>query len=374
MFPDESYEVSLWRNDFESSLLRQPWELLSRQRESVTAFYQSPRYFDYLQDSEPESRFDIMTVNRGGTGTVVGVVPLKVWTYRLRFALLSRTFIDVGLKSTGIIGSEPMLPEDPAAFDSLFLSLVRRYPESQIFYMDAVPATSYLWRHLRTSPAIRRHFHRLVLDGFRESHSVPVPTSVDAYQKTLSRKKRYNLKRQERLLEAHCGQPLRMLVITEEKDLRELFDAIKQLPATKKRDFVFREAAYMHLSRYEFLHCYILKSGDDVLAVLLGIKAGKTLKTTGVFHDLSLDRYSPGTTLWHRALTHLIGFGEFTQVDFGCGFPAYRHRSTNIIEQKGQVLLFRRSIVNRCLVLAYSCFSSAVKVLRTRTQAANSRE
>jgi CelD/BcsL family acetyltransferase involved in cellulose biosynthesis len=146
------------------------------------------------------------------------------------------------------------------------------------------------------------------------------------------------------------------------------------LPTTKKRDFGFSEGAYTHLSRYGFLHSYILKSGDDVLGVLLGIKAGKTLKTTGVFHDPSLDRYSPGTTLWHRALTHLIAFGEFTHVDFGCGLPAYRHRSMNIIEEKGQVLLFRRSVLNRCLVLAYSWYSSGVKLFRTRSQMANSRE
>ncbi len=364
---DQEYEVSAWKDDHRSTLLRGPWELFASSRESSAAVYQSPSYFDYLQDGNRDGRFVILTVKNRRTDAIVGVVPLKLWTYRLQFTFRARTFFEIGRRSIGILGSEPMIPDDPRAFDELFFAFTRHYPESQVIYMDAVPSTSYLWRHLQTSPTIRSLYHTLVVDGFREWHCVPLPKSMDEYYKKLTRKKRYNLMRQERLLQAHGGHALRLVVITKEEDLHYLFEAMEKLPTEKKFNFVFRKEEYVRLSQHGLLHCYVLQSGEDIVGLLLGTKAGKTFRIDRFVHDPSLKRFSPGTTLWQLVLKDLIDGGEFTRVDFGYGFPAYRHSSTNVIEQRGRILLFRRSITNRCLVLAYSFYSALVRFVMEKT-------
>jgi CelD/BcsL family acetyltransferase involved in cellulose biosynthesis len=360
------YEISVWRDDHRSPALRSAWESFARSRESPAAIYQSPEYFDYLQEGDEQGHFDILTVKDKGTDAVVGIVPIKRWAYRLPFMFRARAFMEIRRRTIGILGSEPMIPENPRAFDELFLTFARRYPESQAIYMDAVPATSYLWHHLQTSRTIRGLYHTLVMDGFREWHSVPLPKSVNEYYKKIPRKKRYNLMRQERLLQSHCGHHLHLATIDKESDLQCLFEAMEKLLAKDTYNMVFRKDDYVHLSRHGLLHCYVLKSGEDIVGLLLGMKAGKTFKIDRLAHDPSLERFSPGTTLWQLVLKDLINKREFTSVDFGYGVPVYRHSSTNIIERKGRILLFRRSVANRCLILAYLCYSTAVRFVKNR--------
>lgn len=360
------YEITGWNDDHRSPLLRRPWESFACSRESTAAFYQSPKYFDYLQDGNEDCHFDVLTLKDRLTDTIVGVVPIIRWTYRLPFVFRARTFVEIRRSSVGILGSEPMIPENPGAFDQLFLTFARRYPKSQVIYMDAVPATSYLWHHLQTSRTIRSLYHTLVVDGFREWHSVPLPKSMDEYYAKLTRKKRYNLMRQERLLQNHSGHHLHLITINKEKDLRYLFEAIEILPTRNKYNFVYRKDDYVRLSRLDLLHCYVLKSGEDIIGLFVGMKAGKTYKIQTLVHDPSLERFSPGTTLWQLVLKDLINRREFTSVDFGYGFPAYRHSSTNVVEQKGRILLFRRSIANRCLILAYSSYSTAIQFVKNK--------
>ncbi len=360
---DPLYEILIWKDDHRSPLLRRPWELLSSSRNAIN---QSPKYFDYLLDSNRDGRLDVLTVRNKRTEEIVGVVPIKVWDYRLQFTFRARAFFEIERRSISILGSEPIIPENPDAFDELFLAFVRHFPESQVIYIDAVPAISYVWQHLQTSQTIRSLYHILIVDGFREWHSVPLPQSIDEYYKRLTRKKRYNLMRQERLLQSHSGHLLRLITINKEDDLQYLFEAIDRLPTERKYNFVFSRQEYVLLARHGLLHCYVLRSGEDIIGMLLGTKAGKTFKIDRLVHDPSLNRFSPGTTLWQLVLKDLIGNREFTTVDFGYGLPAYRHSSTNVIEQKGRILLFRRSIANRCLILAYSWYSSVVKFVTNK--------
>ena len=363
------YEISVWKDDHRSSLLRRPWELLVSSRESSASIYQGPEYFDYLQDSERDCRFAVLTAQNRQTHAIVGIVPIKLSTYRLQFRFRAHTFASIRLESIGILGGEPMIPEDPCAFDQLFLSFAQNYPESQVIHMDAVPSSSYLWNHLQTSRTIRRLYRPLIAEGFREWHSIPLPPSIEEYNKRLPRKKRYNLMRQERMLQSHCGNPLQLTTIDKEKDLQYLYDAIERLPTQEKygpHGFVYRKEDYVYLSRHNLLHCYVLMSGERHIGLVLGIKAGKTLKIDRLVHDTSLERFSPGTTLWQLVLQDLIGSDSFTSVDFGYGLPAYRFRTTNVIENKGRILLFRRSIANQCLIAAHSCYSSVIHFARSR--------
>src|ERR1700679_599656 len=107
------YEISVWKADYRSPVLRRPWGILTSSRDSPATIYQSSKYFDYLQDLDPTGRLEVLTVKDKTTDTIVGVVPARRWVYRLEFKFRARTFVGIRLESIGILGGEPMIPEDP---------------------------------------------------------------------------------------------------------------------------------------------------------------------------------------------------------------------------------------------------------------------
>jgi len=158
-------------------------------------------------------------------------------------------------------------------------------------------------------------------------------------------------------------------VIDSPETVGELFAAIDVLGATGEGDeAVLGKNKYVALAEHGFLCCFVLKAGDRILGLTLGTKSGKILRIHRFFFDRNLEKYSPGTTLWQVVLRHLIRQAEFRSVDMGYGTPAYRYRATNTIIQKGKVLLFRRSMANRCRILAHSGYSSAVNLLKARRE------
>jgi hypothetical protein len=65
-------------------------------------------------------------------------------------------------------------------------------------------------------------------------------------------------------------------------------------------------------------------------------------------------------------LKELIVDGQFTSIYMGYGNPAYRYRATNIIEYKGRVLLYRRSLKNRLRILARLIYSALCGFIKSR--------
>jgi len=68
-----------------------------------------------------------------------------------------------------------------------------------------VPTDSFLWDYLRRSPVLRERFLWHAPAGVRPFHALELPDSYDKYLDRFGKKKRYNLKRQVRLLREHGG-------------------------------------------------------------------------------------------------------------------------------------------------------------------------
>jgi CelD/BcsL family acetyltransferase involved in cellulose biosynthesis len=360
---EREYETSLWEGDQHCPLFRQAWEALVSTRQTPAAFCQSPAFFDYLQDAEKGEWFEVLTMRRAGTARV-GIVPIKISTMQLPLRFGPLRWSGSRLKSISILGSEPMIPADPAALDNLLLTLPARFPEVELVYLNEVSLESDLWRNIRMSAAIRRVYDVHVLDGFRECHTIILPKSIEEYYAKLGKKKRYNLLRQERILQDRVGA-LDLIPIEYFSDLSDMFDAVDKLSSSHSRYDIDRNQ-YISAAKHGFLKCFVLKSCGEPIAVALGIKAGNTYKIQRFFHDKQLQKYSPGTTLWQMILKDIIAKGEFKNIYMGYGSPTYRYRSTNIIENKGRVLLYRRSFANYCRIVAHSGYSAASGFVKCR--------
>jgi len=363
--PIHRYSASVWSHGRHSDCLQESWKGLHNPQNKPGAVYQSPAFLDYLVETEGENSTEVLTVCDKSSSEILGVVPVRKSTIELPFAIGGRTITNLHLKGLTLLGSEPMVPQHPDALDSLFNLISQRYLDAQLVSMDAVSANSYLWKYIKSSEAIKNNFAVHVLHGFRDCHSVDLPNSTEKYYARLSKKRRYNFLRQEKLLQRHIGGGLELILIDTVSNIAELFRAMDCLSIATTYSSASNRAKLVAAARHGFLYCFVLKSQNKTIGLMLGTKSNKILRIHRFFHDKSLEKYSPGTTLWQMVLRYLINESVFINVDMGYGTPAYRYHATNVIRQKGNVLLVRRSLANRGRILAHSGFTSVVNFFKS---------
>ena len=143
-------------------------------------------------------------IDRGDdAGSIVGVVPLLLGRLELKFNVAGRVLGRSGLSGVTLLGSLPLLPTDVVLYDGLFDTISRRFSGCGIIRVDSVPTDSPFWRYLQHSQYLRKSFFVHVPDGIRQCHMIPLPATFEDYLGQLKSKKRYNIKRQIRLLRTH---------------------------------------------------------------------------------------------------------------------------------------------------------------------------
>jgi hypothetical protein len=361
----QRYGISIWMNGFHSADLRRQWDLLLALQTNSTAIYQSPAFFDFLQDTEDFDKLSLLTVEQIPDGSVVGIVPLRKTTLDLPFSLGNRIIGTLRLRSVILLGSEPMAPSDPIALDTLFSFIARTYSDSHVIDMDAIALQSPFWDYLKRSQIIRKLYHIHVLYGFRDCHCIIVPRSVGEYHQALTRKRRYNMIRQENILRKMFMGDLHLMVIDSEKRLADLFAALNQLVRNNDAYQFMTVPQYKSAALRGILHCFVLKSRDCIVGVALGTKAQRIYRVHKFFYDKSLEKYSPGSVLWQLMLKDIIEKAEFSEIDMGYGTPAYRFSATNYIQKKGKVLLVQKTLRNILYISLHAFFTKIVEVLKS---------
>ena len=283
--------------------VRSCWNQLFCRNDRPGAIYQSDSYDEFRRESG-DVEGDLLAITETARNTIVGIVPLKATEIGLQFMLRSKLMYRLRPHGLMLLGSEPMLVEEPEAFDSLFLHLARHHPEASAISLMAVREGSFTWRYLATSAVIREHFYVYKPEGLRNCHAVEVPTSLDAYHRGLGKKRRYNLQRQERLLSEHLGDELTLVAIDRASRLHELYRAIEQLGATD--DAILSPEHYALACKHGLLLCYVLRAGSRVVGLALGSQCRRTFLVHRLFHDSSLQRFLArhGPVAAHAARPH----------------------------------------------------------------------
>ena len=361
--PGAGYLVTALATQHARTEIRSCWNQLLSGNDKPGALYQSDNYYDYRCESG-DIDGDVLAVTETAQGSIVGVVPLKATEIGLQFIAGSDVFLRLAPQGLFLLGSEPMLREDIDAFDSLFLYLLRHYPQARAIAMMSVIVDSFTWRYVTTSRLIRKNYYVYMPEGPRNCHSIAVPVSLDAYNRSLSKKRRYNLQRQERLLQEHLAEEITLVAVDCVGRLHELYAAIEQLQASDPA--ILTREQYELACRHGILLCYVLRTKSRTIGLAIGSKSRKTFLVHKIFHDEALNRYSPGTALWQYILRDLIERADFTHVDMGVGDPAYRQHTTNVIERRARILLFRRTVANRLRIAAHRGYYSATADLRRR--------
>ena len=362
--------VSRWEGVDGKAEVQDAWGFLLQTQDPIIAVHQTAAYIRHL--AEVGKRPEILLVREIGTERVTGVVPIRQTTYSLSFAVRGGSFPKFRLRSMIILGSEPMVAGSDA-LDAVFSFIGDNYPDVDVLDLYSVPEDGAFWRYLSQSDVVARHFSPYVVGGFRESYSMAVPSSVAEYSAKLTKKRRYNFRRQERLLEEHLGPPLCLTMVDQPALVPALLDALGTLGVSTGPETSFTAYEYRSACGQGILLSYILTSGTHIVGVATGIRSEHTYFIHQFYFDKSLEKFSPGTTLWQLVLRYLIEQGVYTRVGLSYGNPAYRFHEINLIEKKGRVLLYRRTTANRSRFLAHSAYLLALEAAKRRLKAISAR-
>jgi Acetyltransferase (GNAT) domain len=357
--------VSVSQGEWDSWEVRYAWSNLVARSPDIALVEKSPEYFDHLLSTHDPSRFHLATV-RDAAGSILGVVPLRVMRSSLRFEVSGRVLARSRSNELRILGSTPLLPADPLVHDSLFAALDRGFEDCQAIAMYGVPTDSFLWQHVRESRYVRERFLTYAMLGERDCHVIPLPETVDDYWAKFSGKRRYNLRRQARLLREHFGGRLALRRFDSPDQVDDLIDLIDRTRACdglsqwSKQAFRVDRRQIESLAERGLLLVYLLIGAGRPCAALVGLKYHGVYYLEQIPRDRSLDRFSPGSTAVQLAIEDLIRHTPIRRMDLGDGTPAYRHGSTNVTEPRVSVLLLRRTLANRLVRRSHVIFNFVV--------------
>lgn len=350
-----TYLIAAARHRLNDPLLLERWHALLASSNSPERIYQTPAYFTHALSSGMAGA-ELFTVSECDSARLVGIVPVLERVHSLDFHAGARRLASLSVPSVVLLGSVPLLPADAALWRQLCRFLLKRYPHCQAVSLTALPGPPLP----SAVPATLRH----VPHGWRDCHQVPLQADYAALLAKLGSKRRYNLKRQLRLLEEQRGQ-LALHAITQPAQLPTLSAALAALAEPQQRRQWLSDASLLSLAERGLLLCYVLECGEQPAALILALTDGSVLHVNNILHDPALAQLSAGTAIQFMAMEDACQRG-LRALDFGYGSPAHSYQSTNVTQRRGHVLILRANVRNYLGSMAHRLWCAAGKWARAR--------
>ena len=365
------YSFCVSQDDWESQEIHSAWARLIKECSDVGQLGKCPDFVGHLRSTHDPSQFHLITI-RERAGSIIGIVPVRVMRSGLQLSVAGRALTESRSRTVSILGSLPLLPPDSALHDRLFAALDKAFPSCDAIAMHSVPTESFLWHHLRQSRWTQSRFIRYPIEGVRGCHTIPLPPTLQAYHSKLSSKRRYNLRRQARLLQASCGGQLelrRFDSLHQVDDLVHIINGTREFAGLhswgQSVPLTINRAEVESLASRGLLLMYVLIANRRPCAALTGLQYRGVYYLDATPRDRSLDRFSPGSTAFHLAIEDLIRNTSIREIDLGFGEPAHSHLSTNIVEPRVSLLLMRKTLPNRFRWATHALFRSLINCVKT---------
>lgn len=323
------------------------WRELLKSSQSPERIYQTPEFFDYiLHRDDSQNRPELVTVVSEPSGKILGVIPIRFRKQQLSFQVGSRHFASFTIPCIVLLGSVPLLPEDASLIELLLQFLNTEFPEYRAISLPALPADSSFWADLQALEKFRRNYSSYLLHDWRDCHRISLPADFETYLQQFSSKRRYNLKRQIRLLREHSKGRLDLHCIQKPEQVASLSRALDKLAPDNLRAQLLSDAALCELARRGLLLCYVMECYEQPCALILGTCSMDILHLHNILHDAELTSLSVGTSILQMAIQDLCDNKHFVAIDFGYGTPTHKYESSNITMRRGHMLILRPNLRN----------------------------
>lgn len=332
----------------------QEWQALLASSTSPEPIYQSPAFCQYIRATSQDAReLEILTVRDSADGRLLALTPIRFRELSLGLQVRHSRLPLGALKVGTVMGSAVLGDESPAVVECMARFLFAERPHVGALSLPALRQAGASWSGLE-GLGRQRGLGLSLLNAWRECHRIPLPGDFNAYLAQFGGKHRYNLKRQVRLLREQA--PLELLRVDSAAGLGVLTAAVERLATAEVRAIMVSAGKMKEMARLGLLRCYVLQSGGVPVAALVATQFGSTLHLHNVLTDPALQRFSVGTSILHLAIEDLCGEARFDAIDLGYSSPTHSHQSSNRVEMRGHLLLYRFSLRTWALCTAERCF------------------
>ncbi|MFL5341306.1 MAG: GNAT family N-acetyltransferase, partial [Gemmataceae bacterium] len=342
------------------------WEDLAADSDPLGAVYRCPAWFDHIIATATDLPLHVAVVRDGADG-VRGVAPLSIRRIPIELHAAGVSVAAAWIRVVDLFGGQPLVAEDPAVYDCLLSVLKEAFPKCDGIRLADIPSGGPLFQHLLHAPTVRSNFLVHVIDGLAPYQTLPLPESFAKYMSRFSRKKRYNLKRQERLLRDAGGGRLELRRWETLDDVPTFRERLAELRRRTKHAGPYEcQAAGSHhgdLAARGLLRCYTLTCGEVSVAALIGYQYGTTYTVDTTLYDSAFARFSPGTTMMHLAIQDLLSHRPVNLIDFGYGKPTHDQQPPRVSRKYSKVLLLKKTLHSRVICAGTSAFHSSVRLV-----------
>jgi hypothetical protein len=343
-----SFQVLSSPADWNAHDVRSAWDRMHSSSDPIGAVYRSPAWFNHMNVVSPAMPRHVAVV-RDQAGAIHGVAGLGVRRVSLPLRAGGLNWLSIRPRIVDLFGGQPLLDDDADCYDCLFSGLDKHFPDCDGIRLADIPIGGSLFQYLHESAAIQHRFLVCDLGGMAPYHTLPLPTSYAQYQARFTRKKRYNLRRQERLLRDHGSGRLELRRWERPQDVANLLRQLALLTDRGKSNRAYSredaEGLYGDLACRGLLRCYTLVCGEQPVAAWTGCQYGDVYAVDNTLFDKSLARLSPGATMSHLAAADLVDHRPVRLIDFGYGMPRNEH-AHRIAQNYAKVVLLRKTWTN----------------------------
>lgn len=339
------------------SQLMKGWNGLLDDSEHVYRIYQSPEWWSHLVSTRPADDL-LLGVLPAGEEAEVGVVPMDVQPYPLAFSAGRWTLASMKLRAAHLLGGAPLAAGRPSALADVVERLWRERPDLDALFLKGIPAGCSAWADWEA--ALRERGGALLYSehGKRPLYTIALPETFDAYLARFGSKKRYNLRRQVRVLEEQMPG-LELVRVDAEEQVEEFVRQAQHIArrtwqhqaigplGIERADIALRLA---DLARRGLLRSYVLRSGGRALAFVLGYQGRGVFHYADIGHDAELSKFSPGTVLLVRLIEDLIVHDRPQTLNFGIGVSEYKRQFATEVREETSLLILRDTWRNRLRV------------------------
>lgn len=348
--------------------IRTAWDRMVADSGNPDVLFQSPQWLTQLAaDGRSDTAVAVLDNDEG----VVGVVPLHLDRTFLRWTIRGRNLLSIGLPSASILGSTPLLPDDPRALRQLLLAIRRRYPGRCVSFRR-VAESSTLAEQVAAAAPDRWLMH--VTDDPQTHHLARLPRRFEEFLGFKGRKSRARLRQLLKLADA-SNSAQRTLTRCEHREQIDGFLAMAAEISRHSWQFIklgervgTNPSTRIRLQRLAdegLLRAYVLRLANRPCAFLTGYQFN------GVFHldELGFDRRfsddSPGITLLLHVLRDLMEDGSLRLLSFGDGHAPYKSRFSNMHATASPILLLPATGRNSVVAAIHRDFLRVRALLRS---------
>lgn len=348
------------------------WHQLIAENTHLTSLFQSPQYLRYRLLREPTCDLRVAVVWEWAQ-RIVGVVPMAVESYPLRFEVGGHLLMALPIRCAHLFGGHLVLPQESSLYARLFSQILQALPDCESILLDYVRPETELWRFLtKPTSLLRREWRVYFPEGARELNTIWLNGDFEDYLGKFSNDTRDGLQQALHRLREHGGGELALERFDGEDAVPEYLRRAEQVSqhagqyresGTLVGSGAERDAA-TQMARDGLFRSYILRCGGDDLAFCTG------WQHQGVFHyvrpgfDHRKATLSPGTALLYLMVEDLCRYRQATCINLLPYDNSPKRLFGTHTGFDAAVLVIRRNVPNFLRLALHRLLRTAVRIAR----------